>query len=200
MMGLAPVKPMPRVLAKVAKPEVSASPALSLFARPGDGSLATRRVAILVADGVDLAPLKKISQGLEKLGAVVRYVGARLGTVTSARGEPITVDVTLETSPGVLYDAAIVPGGKTAIQMLASVGQAPEFLKDQYRHCKPLLVIGEGSELLQNGGIPLALSSGASDPGLILCPEGLEPDTAGRFAAAIAKHRHFDRALDPPRV
>ena len=32
-------------------PEVTASPALSLFARPGDGSIRTRRVAILVADG-----------------------------------------------------------------------------------------------------------------------------------------------------
>ena len=34
------------------------SPALSLFARPGDGGIRTRRIAILVADGVDGAPLR----------------------------------------------------------------------------------------------------------------------------------------------
>ena len=34
-------------------PEVTTSPALSLFARPGDGSIRARRVAILVADGCD---------------------------------------------------------------------------------------------------------------------------------------------------
>src|SRR6185437_1099381 len=91
-LGIEPVKPMPKVLPKVAKPEVSASPALSLFARPGDGSVAMRRVAVLVAEGVDLDPLERLSQALEKLGAVVRYVGARMGTLTSASGAPIEVD------------------------------------------------------------------------------------------------------------
>ena len=38
-------------------PEVTVSPALSLFARPGDGSIHARRVAILVADGCDGAAL-----------------------------------------------------------------------------------------------------------------------------------------------
>ena len=45
--------PMPKVLETEVKPEVAKSPALSLFARPGDGSIRARRVAILVADGVD---------------------------------------------------------------------------------------------------------------------------------------------------
>ena len=34
-------------------PRSKSPPALSLFARPGDGSIRTRRIAILVADGVD---------------------------------------------------------------------------------------------------------------------------------------------------
>ena len=45
--------PMPKVLTRDVTPEVTVSPALSLFARPGDGSIRTRRVAILVADGCD---------------------------------------------------------------------------------------------------------------------------------------------------
>jgi hypothetical protein len=42
---------MPKVLTRDVTPEVSSSAALSLFARPGDGRIQTRRVAILVADG-----------------------------------------------------------------------------------------------------------------------------------------------------
>ena len=37
------------------EPEVTQSPALSLFAGPGEQGIRTRRIAILVADGVDVA-------------------------------------------------------------------------------------------------------------------------------------------------
>jgi catalase len=63
-----------------------------------------------------------------------------------------------------------------------------------------MLVLGEGEALLQNAGIPQALSSGKADPGLLVCTGGLRKDTVARFAAAIAKHRHFERAMDPPAV
>jgi catalase len=100
----------------------------------------------------------------------------------------------------VLYDAVVVPAGKAASKALGNVGQAPEFLKDQYRHCKPMLVLGEGEALLQNSGIPDTLPSGQDDPGLLVCAAALQKDTVARFAAAIAKHRHFERAMDPPPV
>ena len=41
-----------RSMTRDVTPEVSTSPALSLFARPGDGSIRTRRVAILVGGRV----------------------------------------------------------------------------------------------------------------------------------------------------
>src|SRR6186713_247278 len=51
-LGMDPLPaPLPRALEKPAKPEVTKSPALSLLARPGDGSLRGRKVAILVAPG-----------------------------------------------------------------------------------------------------------------------------------------------------
>src|SRR4029434_9339320 len=60
--------PMPKVLTRAVTPEVSVSPALSLLARPGDGSIRTRRVAILVADGCDgdslVTPRNTVHQGV----------------------------------------------------------------------------------------------------------------------------------------
>jgi catalase len=199
-LGMPVPQPMPKVLSRVAKPEVIASPALSLFALPGDKSLATRCIALLVADGVDGKSIQAVHTGLTKLGAVARFVAARLGTVATSEGDTIDVDVTLETTPSVLYDAVVIPAGKAAAKALGNIGQAAEFLKDQYRHCKPMLVLADGAELLENVGIPKTLPSGDPDPGLLIEEGGLRRDTIGKFAQAIAKHRHFERAMDPPEV
>jgi hypothetical protein len=43
----------------------------------------TRRIAVLVADGVPGADLKALHEGLAAQGAVPRFVSARLGTVES---------------------------------------------------------------------------------------------------------------------
>ncbi len=59
---------LPKVMEKPTVPEVKASPALSLFARPGDGSIRTRRIAILVADGVVGADLKALHERPRRKG------------------------------------------------------------------------------------------------------------------------------------
>jgi catalase len=199
-LGMPMPAPLPKAIDTVIEPEVTRSPALSLFARPGDGNIRTRHVALLIADGVDGESLDAIHQGLTELGAVPRYVGARLGQVKTTEGNQIEVEVTLETTPSVLYDAIVVPGGKNAVKTLGSLGHALEFVKDQYRHCKPILAISEGADLLQNAGIPAALPSGKPDPGLLLFEDGIGKDAVSQFAQAIAKHRHFARAMDPPGV
>ncbi|MDF3069602.1 MAG: Catalase [Polyangiaceae bacterium] len=51
-LGMPLPKPLPKALKVPVKPEVTVSPALSLMALPGDGTIATRRVAIFVANGV----------------------------------------------------------------------------------------------------------------------------------------------------
>ncbi|MEA2658673.1 MAG: catalase [Candidatus Binatota bacterium] len=199
-LGMKMPAPLPRVIETPATPEIEASPALSLFARPGDGSIRTRRIAILVADGVLGADLKALHEGLAAQGAVPRFVGARLGTVESADGTTIEVDATLESIPAVLYDALVVPSGRDAVKTLGNLGQAAEFVKEQYRHCKPILVLGVGRDLVENSGVPLTLPNGEPDPGLPQFPDGQIEPALEQFIAAIAKHRHFDREMDPPAV
>jgi catalase len=198
-LGMEVPEPLPRALARPRKPEVESSPALSLFARPGDGGIRTRRIAILVADGIDGEAVKALHAGLLKAGAVPRIVGARLGQVESEQGEAMDVEVTLETGPAVLYDALAVPGGHEAAQALGNVGHALEFIKDQYRHCKPILALGDGKALVENAGVPARLESGEPDPGLLLL-DGDAQEALPKFIQAIAKHRHFEREMDPPAV
>ena len=192
--------PLPRLLKRAPKPEVEASPALSLFALPGDGSVRTRRVAILVADGVAGEAAQTLHAALVAQGAVPRYVGPRLGGVQTDDGEPLDVEVTLETMPSVLWDAVAIPGGEGAVKVLGNLGHALEFLKDQYRHAKPILAIGAAAALVENAGIPAVLPSGKPDPGLLVAKdEGLEK-AVGAFIKAIARHRHHEREMDPPEV
>ena len=159
--------PMPKVLTRNVTPEVSVSPALSLFARPGDGSIRTRRVAILVADGCDGPPLVALADRLTSEGAVPRFVSTTLGAVEPADGDAIEVDVSLEAAPAVLYDALVLPDGAEAVTALRADGRTLEFIKDQYRHCKPILAVGASDQLLAACGIDRALPDGQPDPGVI---------------------------------
>lgn len=99
-----------------------------------------------------------------------------------------------------LFDAAVIPDGAVAIATLAKRGHALEFLKDQYRHCKPILALGAGRELLAKAGVPEELSSGGADPGVLRFPGDSAELALPKFVEAIAKHHHFAREIDPPRV
>jgi catalase len=190
---------MPRASKSTPAPEVEISPALSLMALPGDGTIATRRIAILVANGIEGESINAIIEALSAAGAVSRLLGSRLGTVTSEGADPFEVDATLENSPSVLFDALVLPDGVEAVEALARDGRTLEFLKDQYRHCKTILALGASSMLLDKAGIPMKLPSGAEDPGLLVETSGGSA-CADAFVAAVGKHRHPSRDTDPPRI
>lgn len=199
-LGIEVPKPMPMVVPKVSKPEVIASTPLSLLARPGDGSVKTRRIAILIADGVDFPSLAALHTTLSGAGAVPRFVGPRLGRFIAREGAALDVEVTMEAAPSVLFDALVIPDGSAAVEALVREGHAIEFLKDTYRHCKPILVLGRGADLLAKAQVPMTLPSGEPDPGLLHFAAAEIVQATAAFAAAIGKHRHFARYADPPLI
>jgi catalase len=200
-LGMPVPDPLPRAIEKAPKPEVTRSPPLSLYARPGDGNIQMRRIAILVADGVNGGAAQTLHAALAEKGAVPRYVGARLGAVQTEEAAALEVEVTLETMPSVLFDAVAVLGGRQAVTQLGNIGHALEFIKDQYRHAKPIFAMAEGAALSENAGVSAVLPSGKPDPGVILvAPDGNLVEALSQFIRAIARHRHHERELDPPPV
>jgi len=190
--------PLPLLVARPKKPEVQHSAALSLFARPGQIGIATRRIAILVGDGVDGTAAMDLHRGLSDRGAVPRFVGVKMGAPRSGTGDPVEVEVSLEGMPSVLWDAMIVPDG--IAEYLSQSGQALEFLRDQYRHCKPILLLGDARALLERLGVPAELPSGAPDAALLQFPAGKTAAALAEFIAALGMHRNFARETDPPRI
>jgi catalase len=199
-LGVELPKPMPRATKNAPEAEINTSPALSLKALPGNGGVATRKVAIILADGVDADPITNLIDALNGAGAVTRLLGSRLGTVRSEDGEPLEIDATLENSPSVLFDALVLPGGAEAVEGLCLDGRMLEFVKDQYRHCKTILALGDSSKILTKAGIALTLPSGDVDPGLLIDGQGGNEANAQSFIAAIGRHRHVERDRDPPLI
>ncbi|WP_070400101.1 catalase [Hydrogenophaga sp. PML113] len=189
--------PLPRALATPAKPEVRQSPALSLMARPGDGRIAGRRIAVIVAHGVQGAAAERLQAALAAQGAVVEFVAPRVGRVRGADGVDLEATASLENKPGVLFDALAWPHGEEGVATLARDGHTMEALKDGYRHAKALLLVGAAQTLLDMAGVPTTTATGDPDPGLVLA-DGEEG--ADAFVAAIARHRHPERETDPPQV
>ncbi len=190
-LGMSLPDPMPKATTRSVKAEIAASPPLSLLALPGDGSVNTRKVAILIADGVDAGVVDAAQRALAGAGAVSRLVGIRLGTVKAGNGAEVEADATLENSPAVLFDGMVLPTGCHA---LIESGQALEFLKDQFRHCKTILAMEGSAAILEKAGIP----KNKKDPGLIVATAKDSPTKP--FIAALAKHRHVSRDQDPPPV
>ncbi|MBB5206511.1 catalase [Chiayiivirga flava] len=193
-LGLAVPESMPRALADTPQAEVRHSPALSLRARPGDGGIRSRRVAILVADGTDAAAVAALVDALRAEGAVPRLIGPRVGQIAARDRSAIVADASLETEPGVLFDAVAVPGGK-GVATLARDGRAIEFLREQFRHAKPMLALGDGGALFERAGIAIADPA----PG-VLSAKSASASILRRFVKAIAAHRFDARETDPPSV
>jgi len=199
-LGLELPDPMPRAAKSAPSAEVAASAALSLMALPGDGSIATRKVAIVLADGIEAAPITALTEALDGAGAVTRLLASRLGSVRSAEGESFEIDATLENSPAVLFDALVIAGGDTAAETMSRDGRTLEFLKDQYRHCKTILALGNAAKLLTQAGISTTLPSGDTDPGLLVEGEDGKALDPQAFITALGRRRHPERDQDPPLV
>jgi len=184
------------ILVEPSKPEVTESRALSLLARPGTTGIATRRVAVLVGEGSDVPAAHEIVDQLQSVGAVPRIVSSRLGRISHAEGEDLEVESSVEISPAVLWDGVIIPGGTEELLEAAPCGQVLEFLKDQYRHCKPILAFGQAVLLLQQAGI----ETKDRDSGLLVFAREEISDGVNAFADVLHKHRIFARESDPPRI
>jgi catalase len=136
-------------------------------------------------------------------GAVPRWVAPRLGLIATTESGDLQADASLENEPGFLFDALVLPDGEQAVKALARDALTMEFIRDQYRHCKSMLVFGASEALLVQAGVPLQLPDGQADPGLVMPATAKGPDVdaaISTFIKAIARHRHPERDTDPPSI
>ena len=173
---------------------IEASPTLSM--ETAGGGIQTRKVAILVAGGVETGAMKIVQQALLDAGASCKVVGPHLGFVSTSSGQQLAVDFTYSNMPSVMFDAVLVPSGAISAKALVQNGEAVHFVLEAFKHFKTICVIGEGVELLRSLGIA---APGPDTPPVAGVLVGKSEPTArvqlGQdFVAAIGKHRHWARA------
>ncbi|MES2822590.1 MAG: DJ-1/PfpI family protein [Pseudomonadota bacterium] len=181
-------------------PQFKPSPGLSLLARPGRTGIRTRRVAILIGKGVDASTVKSIYLDLLADGAIPRLVSCQLGKVLTTEQGTLDVEISLEAGPSVLYDAVIIADGEDSVRQLAKDANAIDFVRQQYRHCKPIMAIGAGANFLAEAQIPTNLPDGSADPMILVADKTQLKKALVAFKDALANHRSYKRETDPPLV
>tara|TARA_Y100001951_G_scaffold55100_1_gene43723 strand:+ start:1143 stop:3278 length:2136 start_codon:yes stop_codon:yes gene_type:complete len=176
-----PVPSAPTVTPKTPTPQDS--PALSLM-NHAPGNIKSRKVAILVANGVDGAAIDAFKAKLASEGALAKIIGPSPAPVKTADGKMLPVDAAMDGMPSVMFDAVFVPGGADAAAAMAKSGEAKHYVLEAYKHLKPIVVLGAARPLLASLNL-------TSDAGLL---EGDDVDAVfGNFAQALGQHRVWAR-------
>jgi catalase len=185
------------------------SPALSQESMPGSVGIVGRKVAILVADGVEAESVDVVRTALAEGGAAVELLAPVGGAVLTATGETMPVARAMNTVASVLYDAVVVADGLESVGALVNDGYAVHFVAEAYKHAKALGVIGAGDRLVDAARLPVTEPSdridapaskpmtGALDGVVILAPgdDNLAAFTE-ELVEAITSHRHYERPVD----
>jgi catalase len=158
------------------EPMVKRSKALSMADTIKD-TIRTRRVAIL-ADASGAAQAKALKTALEAEGAMVKVV---------APMKHADADLTLMTTTSVVFDAIAVVGREPWVDL----PDAQDFVRDAFRHCKAIAMIGDAGTLFDAWGMKDALKA----PGVLSAPQAKA--LAQDFIRDIAAHRHWAREKDP---
>ncbi|MFC5283266.1 catalase [Pedobacter alpinus] len=168
------------------------SPALSMTNNKGDGSIKTRQIAFLTANGVNGKELNTMKAALVKEGAMVKIIGPNAGSVKTNDGAEIKVDKSFLTCSSVLFDAVYVPGGAESLKTLLTIPDAIHFIDESFLHCKAIATSSEGRKLVENSYVASKLKKDAAKFGLLVS-EKLDNGLIKDFIGAIAAHRFFER-------
>lgn len=200
-----------QVAAKLGLPEppeepvddgVTASPALSQIGV--SDTIASRKIAVLAADGVDVVGTRRFIEQMGERGAVVEVLAPVAGgTLEGGSGGELRVDRSFTSMASVLYDAVVVACGPRSISTLSNDGYAVHFVTEAYKHLKPIGAYGAGVDLLRTAGVTNRLAEDTdvlNDQSVITTKAAADelPDRfAEEFAAALARHRCWERRTDP---
>lgn len=110
-------------------------------------TIKTRRIAILIADGVNTAEVEGLRSAIRMAGATAWLIGPRRGTIDGVgEHDPgLEADHHFEGQRSTLFDAIIVPSGAAHVRALAGCGRVVHWVREAFGHLKPIGAIGEGA-------------------------------------------------------
>jgi catalase len=145
--------PLPKASGpSVAPIDLDASPALRIVGKYPD-TLKGRKVAILVADGSDVAIVDAVKAAVEGDGGSVFIVAPKIGGAKLKDGKTLAADGQLAGSPSVLFDAVAIVLSEDGCAQILKEGAAVDFAKDAFGHLKAIGHTPEAQPLLDKAGV-----------------------------------------------
>ncbi|WP_336950868.1 catalase [Acinetobacter sp. AS167] len=162
------------------KVEISKKLSTSAFPAP---DIKQRKIALLVHDGANAASVEIIQAWAESENAIAEVLAPSAAPVKSNDGKNIVVDGRQNGEPSVTYDAVIVIDGNN-ISKFTDDGVAKHYVLETYKHLKPIVLLGEKSELIEMLGL--------TKDETLFSSKSFE-EIKDEFKNAIQNHRLWDR-------
>ncbi|KAF3769698.1 hypothetical protein M406DRAFT_105038 [Cryphonectria parasitica EP155] len=186
---------------------------------PESPTIASRRVAILIADGYDSVAFKAVKTAVAAQGALPFIIGTKRSEIfaegqTETKGEGVRPDHHLEGFRSTMVDAVFVPGGRASVGTLKKNGRALHWVREAFGHLKAIGGTGEAVELLQAAfqlpGVQVSSGAEAVESYGVVTLGQASPESFGetvtiakeaksfvdQFFFSISQHRNWDRELD----
>lgn len=182
-------------------------------------TIASRRVAILVADGYDPIAFNGVMAALTTAKAFPVVIGHKRQTVfadgESKSGKGIQPDHHFECMRSTMFDSVFVPGG-SHVQTLKKQGRVVHWVREAFGHLKAIGATGEAVELVkmacgvegmnfsEKGSYDVVESYGVVTAGAAK-PESFKEainmvqgakDFIDVYTFNISQHKNFDREMD----
>lgn len=106
------------------------------------------KVAFLIANGFEDSELEEPSRTIQAAGATPILVSPHSGIITGKRGKRVTVDLPVDLARASLFDALVLPGGRSNSEQLSKDEYARGFARDFMEANKPVAAICRGSLIL----------------------------------------------------
>jgi len=187
--------------------------------QPSEPTIASRRVAIIIADGFDKVAFDGITTMLKASSALPFIIAPRRSEIFPAgvekkEGNGVTPDHHLEGMRSTMFDAIFVPGGAESIQALQKSGRAVHWIREAFGHLKAIGATGEAVELLARAialpEIKLSINAEAVESYGVVTMNKTSPDSLkgavtiakegtgfmSKFWYQVAQHRNWARELD----
>jgi catalase len=186
---------------------------------PEKPTIATRRVAIIIADGYDPVAYTGVKTALKAAQALPFTIAPRRTPIFAAgedksSSKGVTPDHHLEGMRSTMFDSIFVPGGEQSIATLKKNGRALHWVREAFGHLKAIGATGEAVSFVKDAcllpGVQFSDAEGVVESYGVVTAQVAKPesfseafemakgakDFVSNYFYAISQHRNWDRELD----
>ncbi|KAL2755421.1 hypothetical protein ACRALDRAFT_1064455 [Sodiomyces alcalophilus JCM 7366] len=120
---------------------------------PEKPTIASRRIAILIADGYDSVTFTAVKAAIKGAGALPFVMGPRRSEIfpageTKKPGSGVVPDHHFEGQRSTMFDALFVCGGADACATMAKTGRVMHWIREAFGHLKAIAATGEAVDVV----------------------------------------------------